>query len=65
VSATKKKAGRPKADPNQERSPGVSIRLNVSEMKEIRAAIKESGLSQSDWARKYLLAAARDDKRNT
>jgi hypothetical protein len=34
-------------------------------MKEIRAAIKESGLSQSDWARKYLLAAARDDKRNT
>jgi len=60
-----KKAGRPKADPAQERAPGVSVRLNAGEMKQIQAAIKTSGLTQSEWTRKALLSVASSDKRIT
>jgi hypothetical protein len=49
-----KKAGRPKVAKSKARSPGISVRLTPDERKPIDAAIKLSGLTQSDWARKSL-----------
>jgi len=54
----KKSVGRPKVPKNKAKSPGISVRLVENERKIIDAAIKHSGLSQSDWARKSLLYVA-------
>jgi len=53
-----KKSGRPKLPKNKVFSPGISIRLPANERKIINAAIKHSGLSQSEWVRKSLLYSA-------
>jgi hypothetical protein len=53
-----KKAGRPKVAKDKARSPGISVRLTPDERKPIDAAIKDSGLSQSNWARKSLIYVA-------
>lgn len=53
-----KKAGRPKVAKSKARSPGLSVRLTPDERKPIDVAIKQSGLTQSDWARKSLLHVA-------
>jgi hypothetical protein len=52
------KMGRPKVPKNKKFAPGLSIRLTEPERKAIDAAITQSGLSQSEWARKALLLAA-------
>jgi hypothetical protein len=49
-----KKAGRPKVAKSKARSPGISVRLTADERKPIDAAVKLSGLTQSNWARKSL-----------
>lgn len=59
------KVGRPKKAKHESRSPGISVRLTDDERKPIDAAIKASGLSQSDWARKSLLYVAMHDIRIT
>jgi hypothetical protein len=56
-----KKAGRPKKSKEESRVPGISVRLTKDERKPIDAAIKRSGLKQSDWARKGLLYLAQHD----
>ena len=48
------KAGRPKVPKNKAFAPGISIRLTAEERKRIQGAIRLSGLSQSDFARKCL-----------
>jgi hypothetical protein len=53
-----KRAGRPKVAKSKARSPGISIRLTPDERKPIDAAIKASGLTQSNWARKSLIHVA-------
>jgi uncharacterized protein (DUF1778 family) len=53
-----KKVGRPKVSKGNARSPGISIRLTPDERKPIDLAIKLSGLTQSNWARKSLLYVA-------
>jgi hypothetical protein len=53
-----KKAGRPKVSKLKARAPGISVRLTPDERKPIDAAIKASGLTQSDWARKSLIHVA-------
>ena len=58
----KSKAGRPKLAKNKVYSPGISIRLVLSERQAIDKAIAASGLTQSEWARKALLSAAGSDK---
>jgi len=40
------------------RAPGISARLTIAENKVIEKAVKDSGLSKSDWARKSLLYIA-------
>ncbi|MBI5772166.1 MAG: hypothetical protein HZA89_00305 [Verrucomicrobia bacterium] len=60
-----KKAGRPRVSKAKARSPGISVRLTADERKPIDAAIKRSGLSQSNWARKSLLYIAASDIRIT
>jgi hypothetical protein len=52
------KAGRPKTAKDKARSPGISVRLTIAEKTAIDAAIKRSGLSQSEWARKCLIYVA-------
>jgi hypothetical protein len=59
------KAGRPRVDKAKARSPGISVRLTSDERKPIDSAIKTSGLTQSDWARKALLHVALNDIRIT
>jgi hypothetical protein len=54
----KKSVGRPKVPKNRAKAPGISVRLPENERKIINAAIKQSGLSQSEWARKSLLYSA-------
>jgi hypothetical protein len=54
----KKKMGRPKTPQSVARVPGISVRLTKDERKTIDAAIRQSGLSQSDWARKGLIYVA-------
>ena len=49
-----RKAWRPKVPKNKAFVPGVSVRLTADDRKTIDKAIKESGLSQSEWARKSL-----------
>jgi mobilization protein NikA len=58
----KKRVGRPIVPKNKAKTPGISVRLAGNERKTIDAAIKQSGLSQSEWARKALLSAANDSK---
>ena len=58
---TPKKVGRPKVPMDQARVPGISVRLTADERKPIDAAIKRSGLKQSDWARKSLIYVAVND----
>jgi hypothetical protein len=53
-----KKAGRPRVAKSKARSPGISVRLTPDERKPIDDAIKRSGLTQSNWARKSLLYIA-------
>lgn len=60
-----KKAGRPKKSKAEARAPGISVRLTKDEREPIDAAVKRSGLSQSDWARKSLLHIATNDIRIT
>jgi hypothetical protein len=50
-----RKAGRPKVAKSKAKAPGISIRLTPDERKQIDSAIKLSGLSQSNWARKSLI----------
>ena len=54
----KDKVGRPKLPKDQSRAPGISVRLTQGDRKPIDAAIKRSGLTQSDWARKSLIYVA-------
>jgi len=54
----KKRVGRPKVPKREAKAPGISVRLPENERKIIVAAVKQSGLSQSDWARKSLLYVA-------
>lgn len=54
----KRKAGRPKKAKGETRVPGISVRLTAEERKTLDGAISNSGLSQSDWARKGLLYLA-------
>ena len=56
-----KKAGRPRKPKDEARVPGISVRLTKDERGPIDTAIKRSGLSQSDWARKSLLYVATSD----
>jgi hypothetical protein len=58
----KSKAGRPKLSKNKVYAPGISLRLVLGERKAIDKAIADSGLTQSEWARKALLSAAGSDK---
>jgi hypothetical protein len=55
------KAGRPRVSKDKARSPGISVRLTLDERKPIDAAIKGSGLTQSNWARKALIYVASHD----
>jgi hypothetical protein len=55
-----KKAGRPKVAKNKAKAPGISVRLSASERKIIDSAINQSGLTQSEWARKSLLYIAQN-----
>lgn len=52
------KAGRPKTPKEQIKSPGLSVRLSAEERAIIKAAIQESGLTQSEWLRKCLIYVA-------
>lgn len=52
------KVGRPKVPKDKAFVPGVSVRLTAADRKTIDTAIKESGISQSDWARKALIYVA-------
>jgi len=54
----KNKVGRPKLAKNKVYSPGISIRLVLSERQAIDKAIAASRLTQSEWARKSLLYVA-------
>jgi hypothetical protein len=56
-----RKAGRPKVSKAKARAPGISVRLTPDERTPIDGAIKRSGLTQSDWARKALLHVATSD----
>ena len=58
----KTRVGRPKLPKNTVYSPGISLRLVLSERQVIDKAIAASGLTQSEWARKALLSAAGSDK---
>jgi len=49
-----RKAGRPKVEKAKARAPGISVRLTPDERKPIDSAIRASGLTQSEWARKSL-----------
>jgi len=60
-----KKAGRPKVPSHKAKAPGISIRLTQDESKQIKAAIKRSGLSQSEFARKSLIYVSENDIRIT
>jgi hypothetical protein len=52
------KVGRPKVPKNKAFVPGVSVRLTADDRKTIDAAIQQSGLTQSEWARKALIYVA-------
>jgi hypothetical protein len=52
------KFGRPKVPKNKALAPGISVRLTPTERRAVDAAIKRSGLSQSEWCRKTLLSAS-------
>lgn len=52
------KVGRPKVPKSKAFVPGVSVRLTANDRKAIDVAIRQSGLSQSEWARKSLLYVA-------
>jgi len=52
------KSGRPPAPDELVKKPGLSIRLNASEMATIQRAAKESGMRTSAWVRKSLLYIA-------
>lgn len=54
----KSKMGRPKVPKRKARAPGISVRFTPEERKAIDTAITASGLTQSNWARKVLLAAS-------
>jgi hypothetical protein len=55
-----KKFGRPKVPKNKALTPGISVRLTAAERRLVDAAVRRSGLTQSQWARKALLSAAAD-----
>jgi hypothetical protein len=55
----KRKVGRPPTPRREYKNPGISVRLSADERKDVDTAVRHSGLSQSDWARKHLLAAAK------
>ncbi len=50
--------GRPKSPKDQSLTPGMSARLTLSKRQIVEAAIRQSGLRQSDWLRKALLHVA-------
>jgi len=54
-----KKMGRPKVPKSKALGEVFSGRLRPDEGKEVRAAIRQSGKSQSAWIREALLKAAR------
>jgi len=49
------KVGRPSKHYDVSRHPGISIRLTLYEEGQLIPAVKRSGLSKSEWARKALL----------
>jgi hypothetical protein len=55
------KAGRPKKPKHEVKVPGISIRFTPAERKAIDAAVKRSGLSQTDFCKKILLNASHSD----
>ena len=54
-----KKMGRPPVPKNEARIEFVGARLQSSEAREIRDAIRKSGQAKSEWIRDALLSAAR------
>lgn len=56
------KFGRPKVPKNKALAPGISVRLTPEERKLVDAAVTNSGLTKSEWARKMLLSAATNAK---
>ena len=58
MSKKPKKMGRPRKPKNETRAPGISVRFTPEERKPIDEAVKASGMSQSDWARRSLLYVA-------
>jgi hypothetical protein len=56
------KFGRPKVPKEQALTPGISVRLTAAERKAVAAAVKKSGLTQSEWCRKVLLSEAKYGK---
>ena len=59
------KVGRPKKPSSDSRAPGISVRLTPNEELAIRDAVRRSGLTKSEWARKSLLHVANNDIRIT
>ena len=59
------KVGRPTTPREHARAPGISVRLTQAERVVIDAAIKQSGLGRSAWARKCLLYVAQNGIRIT
>jgi hypothetical protein len=53
-----KKVGRPKKSKKESRTPGISVRFTADERKPVDSAVKRSGMTQSDWARKALIYVA-------
>lgn len=53
------KVGRPMLSKKEKRGEFISTRLSPDELKEIKAAVRESGKAQTEWVREKLLNAAR------
>lgn len=60
---SKKKMGRPPLPERKTRKPGISVRLDDDEIKEIEAAIARGKTGKSEWIRDALLAKARGGRR--
>jgi hypothetical protein len=57
----KKHPGRPKKPKGESRVPGISVRFTPEERMAIDEAIKRSGLTKSEFARKSLIYVAQND----
>jgi hypothetical protein len=57
----RKKMGRPRLARTAALRESFSVRLKPDEAREVRGAIRKSGMSQPDWLRSALLRTARTD----